>query len=119
MHKFELDGWSLLEVEMDEKLRTFTVKRRLERNQLSEPGIKPTFIFYTAHGAHIMVNEKGRFLIRWKKPKYLAGKKIINKVERFAQCTPKLSPLPGKSPLGRLVKKAMKQLFSSGKITRD
>lgn len=119
MPKLELEGWSILEVEMDEKKKTFTVKRRLERSQLSDPKLKPTFIFYTSQGAQIFVNEKGRFLLRWKTPKYLAGKKIINDFEKYVNSTPKLTPLPGKSPLGRLVKKAMKQLFSSGKITRD
>jgi hypothetical protein len=120
------EAWSILEVEMDEKHRTFTVKRRLERVQLSDPSLKPTFIFYTSRGAQLMVNNYGCFILRWKKPKYLAGKKVQTKSELSkkllyveAGVQPKLSRLPSKSPLARLAKKSMKQLFASGKITKE
>jgi hypothetical protein len=109
----QVDAWSLLEVEMNENLRTFTVKRRLQKEQLGTPGLNPSFIFY-AEGAQILVNDKGTFLIRWKKPKQFGGK-----LREFpfipSGHEPKLKRLYSKSPFARLAKKSMKQLFFSSK----
>lgn len=114
MPKLEVDAWSLIEVEMDEKLQTFTVKRRLDKADLGTPGLQPTFIFYI-NGAQVIVNEKGYFLLRWKKPKYFGGKVVATNPLIPTGHVPKLKRLYSKMPLTRLAKKAMKQLFFSGK----
>lgn len=108
----EIDGWSLIEVDMDESKRTFTVKRRLSKSDLGTPGLQPTFIFYT-EGAQILLNDKGTFLVKWVS-KTLGGR------ERDipflpSGMTPKLKRLYSKNPLARRAKKAMKQLFFPGK----
>jgi hypothetical protein len=114
MSKLEVDAWSLIEVEMDEKLQTFTVKRRLNKEDLSLPGLKPTFIFYI-NGAQVIVNENGYFLLRWKKPKYFGGKIVVTQPLIPTGHVPKLKRLYSKMPLARLAKKSMKQLFFPGK----
>jgi hypothetical protein len=119
MPKIEIDSWSLLEVEMNASLKSFNVLRTLKRSDLGKPGLKPTFIFLTSDKAHIFVNDSGTFLLRFKKPKALRGAKKDTFKLSPVMFTPKLYKLKSKSPLGRLAKKAMKQLFMSGKITEE
>lgn len=120
MPKTRIEGWSALEVEMDVRHRTFKVWRRLEQKDLGTPGLRPTFIFYTSHGAQLLVNDHGVFLLRFKMPKTtpkdstrIDDGKIFTLAWNFA--VPKLYTPPNN--LKRLAKKAMKQLFASGKVT--
>lgn len=119
MSKEEVDGWSAIEVEMDSNLKTFTVKKRLDKQDLGKPGLQPSFIFYTSNGAQILVNNQGIFLIRWKPPKYLGGKLVVTQPLLPTGHTPKLKKLFSKMPLARLAKKSMKQIFASGKVTKE
>lgn len=112
----KIEGWSLLEVDMDEQHRTFKVTRRLERHDIHNPNVKPSFVFITDHGAQLMVNTHGTFLIRFKRPK---GFKAIRPRLKMIMDVEPLKPRLYKPPthLKRLAKKAMRQLFASGKIT--
>lgn len=114
MSKLAIDGWSLLEVEMNEKNNSFKVLRRLTRADLALPGINPTFVFYTSYRSTILVNNKGIFLLRYKYPKGCPKPKNRNDIPSAA--IPKLFKPPDNHK--RLAKKAVKQLFASGKITR-
>lgn len=108
----KITGWSVIEIEIDEDLKSFMLKRVIKQEQfheLAKPGIRPTFIFYTSSRAQILVDGKGVFLLRFKHPK--GTHKALSGI-------PKLYRLTNKSPLGRLAKKAMKQLLTSGKIKR-
>lgn len=118
----KIEGWSLLEVDMDAKKKSFTVKRRLERTDITNPAVKPTFIFLTDHGAQLMINECGIFLIRFKwkgKPANIRGASSALREAVIANgvATPVLYTPP--RPLKRLAKKAMKQLLASGKLTKE
>lgn len=117
MAKLEVESWSALEVKMDAANKSFTVVRGLKQADLGTPGLKPTFIFYTSQGAQIIVNEEGTFLLRFKYPKGAFDlRKKPNAYTKVMVGIPKLSRPP--ENLKRLAKKAMKQLFLSGKVTR-
>lgn len=110
----KITGWSILEVDMDSNNRSFTVKRVLQKNQLHEPGLKPTFIFQVEGWAQVMSNEHGNFLVRFKGPRkdIISGDPILS----VRAAVPKLKRVYNKSPLGRLVRKGLRQLFESGSI---
>lgn len=115
MPKSQIAGWALLDVEMDEAKKTFIVKRRLDKKDLHNPNIRPTFAFLTSTNAQLIVNDHGTFLIRYKFPKNARGNEAKRELLKNNAVMPRLYTPPRN--LKRLCKNAMRQLFSSGKFT--
>lgn len=118
MPKLAIESWSLLEVEMNEKKNSFIIQRGLRLEDLATPGLKPTFVFFTSSLATIVVNDEGVFLLKYKYPKGAVKVKQPDYGEYLIpiNATPKLTKAPSNHK--KLAKKAIKQLFASGKITR-